>query len=51
MQRLRLTHMRRDANLSWASAAADTGYFDQSHLIADFRDFAGTTPVPFLLSP
>jgi AraC-like DNA-binding protein len=49
-QRL-LAHVRRDASLSWAAAAADTGYFDQSHLIADFRDFAGTTPVPFFLSP
>ena len=49
-QRL-VASIRRDANLSWAAAAADTGYFDQSHLIADFRDFAGTTPVPFFLSP
>jgi AraC-like DNA-binding protein len=48
-QRL-LEHVRRDADLSWAAAAADIGYFDQSHLIADFRDFAGTTPVPFFLS-
>lgn len=49
-QRL-VASIRRDANLSWAAAAADSGYFDQSHLIADFRDFAGTTPVPFFLSP
>jgi AraC-like DNA-binding protein len=37
-------------NLSWAGLAADIGYSDQSHLIADFRQLAGTTPVPFLLS-
>lgn len=31
--------------------AAELGYFDQSHLIAEFREFAGETPVPFFLSP
>jgi AraC-like DNA-binding protein len=40
----------RAPNLSWAGLAADFGYSDQSHLIADFRALAGTTPVPFLLS-
>lgn len=35
---------------SWAALAADLGYSDQSHLIAEFSEFAGTTPVPFFLS-
>ena len=42
---------RRDGHPQWASIAADFGYADQSHLIAEFREFAGSTPVPFLLSP
>ena len=28
----------------WCSIAADSGYFDQSHLIRDFRSFTGATP-------
>lgn len=31
----------------WASLAADAGYFDQSHLIHEFRRLAGTTPASY----
>jgi AraC-like DNA-binding protein len=39
------------AEVRWADLAdlaADCGYFDQSHLIKEFRQFAGTTPADFL---
>jgi AraC-like DNA-binding protein len=33
-----------DSRASWASIAAATGYYDQAHLIAEFRAIAGATP-------
>lgn len=32
------------ATVDWAQAALDMGYADQSHLIAEFRQFSGLTP-------
>jgi AraC-like DNA-binding protein len=34
----------------WADVALEHGYYDQSHLIADFRELAGTTPDAFQFS-
>jgi AraC-like DNA-binding protein len=32
------------ANVDWAQAALELGYADQSHMIAEFREFSGLTP-------
>jgi AraC-like DNA-binding protein len=34
----------------WAQLALECGYFDQSHLIHDFQEFAGSAPQSFLLA-
>jgi AraC-like DNA-binding protein len=39
---------RDDGHASWASIATAAGYYDQAHLIAEFRAIAGVTP-PALL--
>lgn len=32
----------------WARVAVEAGYYDQAHLIADFRDLVGLTPTAFV---
>jgi len=49
-QLARILRFRRACRLaergeSWLRVAAEAGYFDQAHLIRDFREFTGTTPV------
>lgn len=38
----------RDNEMSWVQIAHDCGYYDQAHLIRDFRQFTGITPGEFL---
>lgn len=50
----RIVRFRRALQLAkthrWPELAQELGYFDQSHLIAEFREFAGENPVPFFQS-
>ncbi|WP_062355193.1 AraC family transcriptional regulator [Pseudoxanthomonas mexicana] len=34
--------------VNWSAIAADTGYYDQAHLIADFHAIAGSTPTTLM---
>jgi AraC-like DNA-binding protein len=39
------------SRVRWAAVAAYAGYADHSHLVRDFRQFAGCTPSQTLLAP
>jgi len=39
-----LSYAGSQSRVDWAGAAADMGYADQSHMIAEFRQFSGLTP-------
>jgi AraC-like DNA-binding protein len=43
--RFRRAYNEAFANPDWADIAVLAGYFDQAHLIRDFREFTGRTPV------
>jgi transcriptional regulator GlxA family with amidase domain len=36
------------ASNDWSRVATDAGYYDQAHLIADFRELLGLTPGAFV---
>jgi AraC-like DNA-binding protein len=41
-----LNHIQRRSN-GWATLGADCGFYDQPHLIRDFKEFCGMTPVEY----
>jgi AraC-like DNA-binding protein len=43
-----IAHVPRDPD--WSDVALEHGYYDQSHLIDEFRQFAGDTPAAFHFS-
>lgn len=45
-----LQRMKAKSNPDWAEAAAGLGYYDQPHLILDFKEFSGMTPSDYLRS-
>ncbi len=49
---VRLEHafevLERDPDVTWAGLAARCGYYDQSHLINEFRDITGVTPTEYV---
>jgi transcriptional regulator GlxA family with amidase domain len=38
---------RRSGQPAWAETALAAGYFDQSHMVREFRELTGETPVGF----
>jgi AraC-like DNA-binding protein len=40
----------RQGECDWAGLALAAGYYDQSHLIHEFRELSGSTPEMFLLA-
>jgi AraC-like DNA-binding protein len=46
--RLRRAVRKAATSRDWGRIAADAGYYDQSHLITDFRELVGLTPGAFL---
>jgi transcriptional regulator GlxA family with amidase domain len=42
-----LRALRQKPDMAWADLAVATGFYDQSHLINEFRDLCGCTPAAF----
>jgi transcriptional regulator GlxA family with amidase domain len=40
--------VRKATEPDWAAVALECGFFDQSHLIRDFGEFSGLSPVAYL---
>ena len=42
-----LRNVRQNQKVNWADEAVMLGYYDQAHLITDFRQFSGISPEKF----
>ena len=42
-----ISRIRRSLQIDLASLAMDCGYYDQAHMVRDFREFAGVSPTRF----
>jgi methylphosphotriester-DNA--protein-cysteine methyltransferase len=50
LQRFRavVDSVQRGARIEWSRVAADCGFYDQPHLVREFREFAGMTPSAYV---
>jgi methylphosphotriester-DNA--protein-cysteine methyltransferase len=50
LQRFRavVASVGRDERVEWCRVAADCGFYDQPHLVHEFREFSGMTPTAYL---
>jgi AraC-like DNA-binding protein len=44
-----LARIKLARDVDWAATALDLGYYDQAHMILDFKEFSGRTPAAFLV--
>ena len=43
-----IQQIEKQISVKWTDIAYDSGFYDQSHFIADFKKFSGYTPAQYL---
>ncbi|MGC4053070.1 MAG: helix-turn-helix domain-containing protein [Paludibaculum sp.] len=46
-----INRLAQDEDANWADLALDYGYYDQSHLVNEFRELSGLTPTSYVARP